>query len=161
MAEAASPAPAEGSKAEPHSRGPAAAAGQKGRVVVADGHKGHLKNLAAMLREQGYTVLEAQDGPTTIRLIRITRPDAAIVDMKLEADTGFHVLEAIRDPLRTTDKAVWEMPILMTTAVMNGRNAQYAIHLGAFGYFVKPVDASELCPKLEKAIRAYRGYPAL
>jgi CheY-like chemotaxis protein len=61
-----------------------------------------------MLREHGYIVLEAQDGPTAIRLIRITQPDAAIVDMKLDMATGFH-----------------------------------------------------LCPKLEKAIRTYLGYPAM
>jgi chemotaxis family two-component system sensor histidine kinase/response regulator PixL len=133
----------------------------KGRVVVADGHEGSRKNLVAMLREHGYIVLETQDGPTTIRIIRITQPDAAIVDVRLDMDTGFHVLEAIRDPLRTTNKIVWEMPFVMTADALHGRDEQYAIHLGALGYFIKPVAASDLCPKLEKAIRAYRSYPPL
>jgi len=132
------------------------APGPKGRVAVADSHEGCRKNLMAMLRELGYVVLEAWDGPTAIRTIRMTQPDAAIVDVKLGVETGFHVLQAIRDPLRTTNKAVCKMPVLMTTAVLSGRDAQYARHLGAFGYFVKPVAAAELCPKLERAIGTYR-----
>jgi CheY-like chemotaxis protein len=154
--ETAKMAPVKGSMAELRLPGQAPATGSKGRVAVADSHEGCRKSLMAMLREHGYVVLEAQDGPTAIRMIRMTEPDAAIVDMKLDTDTGFHVVQTIRDCSRTTNKAVCEMPILMTAAAVNGRDVQYAIHLGASGYFVKPVAPSELCPKLEKAIRAYR-----
>jgi CheY-like chemotaxis protein len=143
--------------AELHLSGQVAATDPKGRVAVADSHQGWRKNLVAMLREHGYVVLEARDGPTAITTIRMTQPDAAIVDMKLDMDTGFHVLEAIRDPSRTPNRVVCKMPVLMTTAVMRARDVQYAKHLGAFTCLVKPVAASELCPKLEQAIRTHRG----
>lgn len=155
--ETAELAPVQGSMAELPSPGRSAATAPNGRVAVADSHEGCRKSLAAMLREHDYIVQEAQDGPTAIIMIRIMQPDAAIIDTKLALETGFHVAETIRSPLRTTNKALWKMPILMTTAVLSGRDKQYAMHLGACGYFVKPVTAAELCPRLEKAIRTYRG----
>ena len=152
--------PIEGSlaelKAELQLPGRVAAADSKGRVIVVDSHEGCRKDLASMLREHGYVVLEAQDRLTAVQTIRTAQPDAAIVDVKLDMGTGFRVVEEIRDSFNATNKAILDIPILMTTAALHGRDKQYAMHLGAVGYFVKPVAAAELFPKLEKAIRAYR-----
>jgi DNA-binding response OmpR family regulator len=128
-----------------------------GRVVVADSDAPHRKKLAVMLRNHGYTALEAYDGPTAVRMIRLTQPDAAIVDVNLDGHSGFHVIKQIRDTLTHEHHDVWQVPFLLIAATPYGRDKQYAMSLGASGYFAKPLVPAEFCPRLKKAIENYRG----
>lgn len=138
---------------QPHTGGSDA---KKGRVVLADAQEEHRKNHLVMLRNHGYTVMEAVDGPTAVRTIHTCLPDAAIIDVHLEIQNGFHVMEQIRDPGNPASKKCWSIPIMVTSSRFSGRDQQYALHLGAYACFLKPLMPAIFCPKLEKAILEYR-----
>ena len=139
---------------------PAAPAGQpqKPRIVVADASDEDRRHTVELLRAHGYEVIEAADGGQALDMIRAVRPDAAILDVKLDVFGGFQLIQKIRDPLNPINKEIWTLPIIMTVDKVRGRDKQYAISLGVQGFLVKPVTVPELCPRLEKAIRKYRGH---
>lgn len=127
------------------------------RVVVADSVAEDREHLSTMLRQHGYKVSEAADGPQAVELIREKKPDAAILDIKLDILSGFQVVDTIRNPGNPKNEAVWKTPIIMSTAKLRGRDKQYAMSLGAKGFFLKPILPAQICPRLEKAISRPAG----
>lgn len=121
-------------------------------VLVADSISADRVHTAAILRDHGYTVFEAADGAEALELIRSNRPHAAIVNVRLEAMSGFQMLQQLRNLANTLNKDVWNTPILMTTEKLHGRDKQYAMSLGVEGYFVKPLDPRQVFLRLDRAI---------
>ena len=142
--------------AEAGDRGPQDDTG-KGKLVVADSTPADLENTVRILREHGYGVLEAGNGPDAVALIRSEDPDVAILDVRLDVLSGFQVIDHIRSLSNPRNEKVWNVPVIVTTNKLWGRDKQYAISLGVSGYFEKPIAPARVCSRIEKAIRAYRS----
>lgn len=127
-------------------------ADEKARVVIADSVDEDRKLLATMLREHGYHVVEATDGPQAVEAIRAEKPDAIILDVKLDILSGFQVVEQIHNPGNDKNAKVWNTPVLMTTGRLRGRDKQYSMSLGVKGFFTKPLTPAQLCARLEKEV---------
>jgi CheY-like chemotaxis protein len=119
-------------------------------ILVADSNAKDRRMTAQMLQERNYAVLEAEDGPRALELIRAERPAAALLNVKLDILSGFQVVQQLRSPSNILNKDVWTTPVLMTTERLLGRDKQYSMSIGAHGYFVKPLEPSQICPKLER-----------
>jgi len=150
------PGAAEPAQAEPAPPPEERREGVKGRVVVADSNPSDLKVTTRILRDHGYEVLEAEDGARAVEMIRKELPDAAVLDVRLDLLGGFKVIEQIRNPADVRNKQVWDMPVLMTTVKLRGRDKQYAMSLGVKGFFSKPVTPATLCSRLEKELSRRR-----
>jgi len=153
VAERAAPKPGEGGAGE--AGGPSG--GSNRRVVVADSVEEDRARLAAMLREHGYEVFEAANGPEAVEVIRRIKPHCAVLDVRLDMMSGFKVIDQIRNPSNPKNDAVWNVPVIMTTSKLRGRDKQYSMSLGAKGYFVKPVTPAQICPRVEKEVSRYAG----
>jgi CheY-like chemotaxis protein len=136
---------------------PATQGKARAKVVIADSVEEDIERLATILRQHGYDVVLARDGPQAVDLIRIERPDAAILDIKLDVLSGFQVVEYIHNPSNPKNDAVWTTPILMTTEKLRGRDKQYALSLGVKRFFAKPVMPASICARLEKDINRQAG----
>ena len=112
---------------------------------------------AQILQDHNYVVLEAADGPKALELIRAERPAAALLNVKLDIMSGFQVVQQLRSPSNALNKEVWNMPVLMTTERLHGRDKQYSMSIGAHGYFVKPLQPAQICPKLERIAAKYQS----
>jgi len=119
-------------------------------ILVADSNAKDRRMTARLLQERNYAVLEAADGPTALELIRAQRPAAVLLNVKLDIMSGFQVVQQLRSPSNILNKEVWTTPVLMTTELLHGRDKQYSMSIGAHGYFVKPLEPSQICPKLER-----------
>jgi CheY-like chemotaxis protein len=120
------------------------------RILVADSNEKHRRMTAQVLEEHDYIVLEAADGPRALELIRSERPAAALLNVKLDILSGFQVVQQLRSPSNVLNKEVWTTPVVMTTERAHGRDKQYSMSIGAHGYLVKPLAASEICSKLQR-----------
>jgi DNA-binding response OmpR family regulator len=60
-------------------------------VLVAEDHAALRSVICEALRAHGYTVEEASDGHTALRLIRTRRPRAAVVDVRMPGLDGLKV----------------------------------------------------------------------
>jgi CheY-like chemotaxis protein len=131
---------------------------EKLRILVADSNAEDRRRLAQILRDHEYIVLEAEDGPKALELIRTERPAAALLNVKLDVVSGFQVVQQLRSPTNPKNKEVWDTPVLMTTERLYGRDKQYSMSIGAHGYFVKPLQAAQICSKLERIATKYHTH---
>lgn len=97
------------------------------------------------LEEVGYEILEAADGRQALAVLENQAVDVAVVDYRLEKETGVEVIKTLlqRNPLITP---------IMVTAYSNVDNAVEAMKEGAYDYLVKPLDFEKFLLVLERAL---------
>jgi two-component system NtrC family response regulator len=96
------------------------------------------------LDREGYTVFETSSGEEALAIIADQPIDIAIVDYKLDGETGIDVIQKIseQNPLIT--------PIIVT-AYGNVETAVEALKTGAYDYIVKPIDFTKFLMVIERA----------
>ncbi len=117
-----------------------------GRVLVVDDEPNMRRVLGALLRPEGYTVLEASDGAEALELIASERVDCVITDLRMPRMNGLEFLEAAHKHHRG-------LPILLLTAHGTVGSAVEALKQGAFDYLTKPFDPEEVRQVVAKAVR--------
>jgi CheY-like chemotaxis protein len=81
------------------------------RILAVDDDPSVLRQLEAMLREEGYHVLTADGGEDAVRLATGELPDAVILDLIMPDVDGFAVLHRLREEWSTRD-----IPVIVLTA---------------------------------------------
>jgi AmiR/NasT family two-component response regulator len=117
---------------------------QSTRVLVAEDETIIRLDLCELLERTGYEVCaEARDGQEAVALAHDTRPDLAIMDVKMPHLDG---IEAARRILEERT-----LPIVMLTAYGHEQLVSRAVEAGAFGYLVKPFREQDLLPAIRTA----------
>ena len=119
------------------------------RVVIAEDEAIIRLDLRETLEEEGYEVVgETGRGDKAVELVRATKPDLAILDIKMPHMDG---LEAAR--IISQEKICG---VLMLTAFSQREVVEDARDAGALAYLVKPYQKSDLIPAIEVAIGRFR-----
>lgn len=102
-------------------------------ILVAEDERNLVEALSFLMRRAGYEVSVARDGPTTVELTRITRPDLILLDIMLPGFDGFEVVSKLKNlvPGRAPR-------IVMLTAKGHEKDRRKAIELGVDDYVTKP-----------------------
>ena len=103
------------------------------RILMIDDEPLLLEVLTAFLEDNGFTVLQATDGPTGLELIRREQPDLVLCDLRLPGMDGLQVLAAV-----TRDYP--DLPILVVSGLGGMSDAIQALKLGAWDYVTKPIE---------------------
>jgi DNA-binding NtrC family response regulator len=110
-------------------------------------------SLRAMLRhaleQQGHSVVEAVDEAEALRLVRETRPDLVLSDLRLVSGDGVGVLKGAKD----IDP---ELPVIVMTAYGSIQDAVVAMKEGAMDFLAKPVDPDHLLLLVDRALAQRR-----
>jgi DNA-binding response OmpR family regulator len=115
------------------------------KIVVVEDEAELAGAIAARLRSDGHTVEVAADGPSAVRLVGSTRPDAVVLDLMLP---GFDGLEVCRRIQR--DRAV---PVIMLTARGSETDLVVGLEVGADDYLSKPFSMRELTARVRALLR--------
>jgi len=130
---------------------------RKLRILIADDESLHVMRLRARLEEMGHEVVaEAGTGQEAVELAERTRPDLAILDIKMpdpsagsgQAMDGIEAARAIN--------AISPTPVVLLTAYSDDELVDRAVEAGVFAYLVKPVSVEELKPALALAMSRFR-----
>jgi DNA-binding NtrC family response regulator len=118
-------------------------------VLVVEDRSNTLKVISAILKDEGYEVLAAEDGARALDLF-LARDDIHLVlsDLKMPKMDGltlFREMQAIRKP----------PPFIIMTAYGTVKSAVQALREGVAHYLIKPLDFDELVIVLDKAIREH------
>ena len=116
------------------------------RILVADDEKEILVSCRKILEHAGYEVATAVDGSEALQLLKASRYDLFLVDLKMPGRSGMEVLSLAR----TLDPA---LIIIMFTAFATLETAVEAVKRGAFDYLAKPFTADQLRLAAERALR--------
>ena len=111
------------------------------RVVVVDDQALVRMGVRALLAVEADTELvgEATDGRAGVELIRRTRPDVALMDIRMPELDGLAALREI-----TSDRALAGTRVVMLTTFGLDEYVFEALHAGASGFVLKDADPEEL-----------------
>src|SRR4029077_10559739 len=115
------------------------------KVLVVDDERPIRKLLRMGLTTQGYEILEAPDGKTSLELLA-QKPDLVILDLGLPDIQGLDLLRTIR----ARDESV---PIVVLSSRGDEAGKVQALDLGADDYVTKPFGMDELLARLRAALR--------
>ncbi len=101
--------------------------------------------IAALLRQNGWNVIEAEDGEAGISLARQHRPDIVVCDLLMPRCNGYQVCRVIR---ATPD--LRDTKIVMISGRGYSTDKMNALEAGADEYMVKPVQPNDLRSVLRK-----------
>jgi two-component system NarL family response regulator len=123
------------------------------RILIADDHSVVREGLAALIgRNSGMTVVaEAADGREAVRLYFDTRPDVAMLDLRMPSMSG---LEAIQEIVREDPT-----PRLIILTTFDGDDDIYrSLRAGAKAYLLKDAPREQI---IEAILAVYQGRPAM
>jgi DNA-binding response OmpR family regulator len=115
------------------------------KIVVVEDEAELAAAVAARLRSDGHQVAVADDGPSAVRLVAASRPDAVILDLMLP---GFDGLEVCRQIQRNRP-----VPVIMLTARGSETDLVVGLEVGADDYLCKPFSMRELTARVRALLR--------
>jgi DNA-binding NarL/FixJ family response regulator len=115
------------------------------KVLLADDHALVRDGLRHILEgTSGFDVVgEANDGPSTISLVRSTPADVLVLDLSMPGRNGIELVKQIKDELPT-------LRVLVLTMLAEQQYAVRAFKAGASGYLTKESASKELVSALTK-----------
>jgi len=116
------------------------------RVLVADDEPSIRFVLRETLEEEGFEVVEVEDGDAALERLRSGGFQLAFMDIRMPGMTGLEVLDRLSD--EGTDTA-----IVIITAQNTFENAVDAMKHGALDYLVKPFGIAEVKALASKTLR--------
>jgi len=114
---------------------------QKNRLLLVDDDPVFLGVLGKAMDKRGYDVISSSCIDDAILLANETLPDMAVVDLKLEGESGLDLIPALIDINP-------EMNIVVLTGYSSIATAVTAIKRGASDYLSKPVTAGDVIKAL-------------
>lgn len=115
------------------------------KILTVDDDLELLSLIGFALRQAGYLVVEAADGPTAVQMFEREQPDLAILDVNLPGLSGFEVCRQIRAQSAT--------PIMMLTVHNTEEDEVKGLDLGADDYLTKPFSPRTLLARVRALLR--------
>jgi two-component system, chemotaxis family, sensor histidine kinase and response regulator PixL len=116
-------------------------------ILVIDDSVTTRQSLCLTLEKYGYRTLQAKDGQEALQLLRekATEIKLAICDVEMPNMNGFEFLN-----IRRQDPTLTHIPVVMLTSRSNTKHRQFATHLGAIDYFIKPYVETTFISAIQK-----------
>ena len=117
----------------------------KKRILVVDDEKGLVKIIRLNLQQDGFEVVEANNGTEAMDKLRTTLPDLILLDVMMPDMDGFTVLKMVRE--------IGGTPVIMLTAKGEEKDIIKGLELGADDYITKPFSPRELTSRIRAVLR--------
>jgi len=119
------------------------------QILIIDDDQQLGLSFAKILSQEGYATANAFTGGAGIEMVKNSRPDVVILDIRLPDMGGLQVFEVIHGLFP-------KLPVIIITAYSSTETAIGAIQKGAFDYIYKPFDVPDMLLVVEKAVVAGR-----
>jgi chemotaxis family two-component system sensor histidine kinase/response regulator PixL len=118
-------------------------------ILVVDDSVTTRQSLCLSLEKYGYRTLQAKDGQEALQLLRQKTSEITLVvcDVEMPNMNGFEFLN-----IRRQDASITHIPVVMLTSRSNTKHRQFAAHLGAIDYFIKPYVEQDFMQAIGKLI---------
>ena len=113
------------------------------KILIVDDELIMRESLAGWLERDGYDVKKAGSGEEALEILKGTKFDIMLVDIKMEGIGGLEVLKRVKEADPDTE-------VVMITAYGSISSAIEAMKNGAYDYLMKPFDPNELGLLIDK-----------
>ena len=126
------------------------------KVMIVDDEPINIQVTQEYLKLAGYqNIIGVSDSRTVLSRISQVQPDVVLLDIMMPEVSGLEILERIRA------EGQWAyLPVIVVTASDNEQTKVQALELGATDFLGKPVNGTELVPRVRNAT-AGQGQPRL
>jgi putative two-component system response regulator len=127
------------------------------KILIVDDEPINVKVCQKYLHELGYKrCIGLTDSTRTIAVLLEERPDVVILDVMMPIVSGVDILKLIRkhDELQ-------HLPVLILTASSDRTTKLTVLNLGATDFLTKPIDPSEMAPRVRNVLSVKRYHDAL
>ena len=115
-------------------------------ILVVEDDKNTRKLLTAILSNNGYNVLQAQDGVEALDVLDHNHVDLMVLDVMMPKMDGFSLTETLRG-------GGSQLPILMLSAKQNVVDIKQGFVVGIDDYLTKPFDFDVLLLRIKALLR--------
>jgi DNA-binding NtrC family response regulator len=124
-------------------------------ILVVDDTPKNLQLLVGLLKEQGYKVYAAPNGPRAIATVQKTPPDLILLDIRMPEMDGFEVCEKLKTDERTRD-----IPVIFLSALDEVVSKIKGFEAGGVDYITKPFQVEEVLARVEThvTLQKYRKH---
>ncbi len=109
------------------------------KILVVDDSASQRMLVAALLTQEGHTVIMACDGEEAVSKAKTELPDLIIMDIIMPGLNGFQATRAI-----TNDETTWHIPVILLTSKDMDSDRVWALRQGATAFMNKPLDHVKL-----------------
>jgi DNA-binding response OmpR family regulator len=120
------------------------------RTLVVEDDRALRKLLCSYLRDDGFQVIEADNGLDALSLLRRGSVDIALVDLGLPQLDGFELVRRVRREST--------LPIILLTARAEEASRVVGLDVGADDYVIKPFSLKEVSARIRAHLRRARGF---
>ncbi len=117
------------------------------KILIADDEAEIRSLLKLYLENDGYSVVEAEDGIKALEMVTSEKPDLCVLDIMMPRMDGYQVLRKIRE-----DNNV---PVIILSAKDADSEKILGLNLGADDYIAKPFNALEAVARINSNIRRF------
>ena len=114
------------------------------KILIADDDKNLRKVLVNELSDEGFDVIETDQGEKAVELLERNECDVLLLDMNMPGLSGLEVLKKLKELENPTE-------VIILTAYATVSTAVEAMKMGAYDYLTKPFQIEELKTIIEKA----------
>ncbi len=109
------------------------------KILIIEDEPRMRKNMATVLKMEGYEVLTAENGKVGVATAQRELPALILCDVMMPQLDGYGVLNALR-----ADDATARIPFIFLTAKGEKSDVRAGMNLGADDYLTKPADIDDL-----------------
>jgi len=116
------------------------------RILVVEDDTNTRKLMCAVLRQNGFEPIPAEDGVKALEIMESEYVDLVVLDLMMPNMDGYELTKEIR--------TAWEhLPLLMVTAKQEPSDKHLGFLAGTDDYMTKPVDEQELILRIRALLR--------
>ena len=119
-------------------------------LYIEDNHENRLL-VRRILEAEGYSMIEATDGPTGLEVAVQMQPDLILLDINLPEIDGYDLARRFRNT-----PGLQQVPILAITANVMKGDRERTLNSGCDGYIQKPIDVDRLPQLVRTALQRSR-----
>lgn len=114
-----------------------------GTLLIVDDNPTNLELLLDTLKDSGFKVLVARDGPSTFQRLEHALPDLILLDVLMPGMNGFEVCRKLKE-----NKATRDIPVIFMTSLDDTNNKIRGFQVGAVDYVTKPFQQEEVMARI-------------
>ncbi|MXP13854.1 response regulator [Altererythrobacter confluentis] len=123
-------------------------------ILIADDDEIVAEMASEVIISAGHACGWVTDGEQALDLLKWRRPDLLLLDQDMPKISGARVLRALRN-----SPSLYDLPVIMFTAVTGAEDEQRARFHGAQDYIRKPFDQKFLIWRINQVLRARAERP--
>ncbi len=122
-------------------------------ILIVDDIQKNIQLLGEQLRQEGYMIAAASNGPTALEIIDKVQPNLILLDIVMPGMDGFEVCTRLKENPKSKD-----IPVIFLTAKDDTESVSRAFTTGAVDYLTKPFNKVELLARVKTHLKLKRSH---